>query len=117
MASSHFFASLNTKFVIAVIWICHKQQAAEARKKKAMEDIAILRGKINPFVPVQSQSNVTQTRDTINNPTFYSMEFFMSQWADQVEFQKSHTEEETKQKERLATYFQREKQRWSATLN
>jgi hypothetical protein len=79
-----------------VIWIFHEQQSAEARKKKAMEDIDILRGKINPFVPVQSQSNVTQTHDTINNPTFYSMKFFKSQWADQVKFQKSHTEEETK---------------------
>jgi hypothetical protein len=84
-----------------VIWICHKQQAAEARKKKPMEDLAILCGKINPFVPVQSQKNATQTHDTINNSPLYNIEFFQSQWADQVEFQKRHTEEETKQISKL----------------
>jgi hypothetical protein len=79
---------------LIVSGIRHKFVVAEERKQQSQEKLSTLLSMVNPFVP---------------GPSNYTSEFFKSQWSDQVDFQKTHSDAETERNERLALFFERER--------
>ncbi|KNZ55396.1 hypothetical protein VP01_2695g4 [Puccinia sorghi] len=73
-------------------------QAAKKRKKQSLEDLSPLHKMVNPHLSPTGQPAIK-----------YTNQFFKEQWSNQVDFQKSHTEAETKRHERLAAFFERER--------
>jgi hypothetical protein len=74
----------------SVHWIKHKQKMAIEQCEKAKDKLDRLSKTHNPFA--NSQLN-------------YKCNFFEAQWQDQQTFQKTHTNLETEERERLAEYL------------
>jgi hypothetical protein len=76
-----------------VHWIKHKQKMAIDRSEKAKVKLDQLCETRNPF-----------SIDQLN----YTRGFFEAQWQDQQDFQQTHSNLETEERERLAEYLDRQ---------